>query len=286
VSGRPNPGTEPVSDDPLVPAPDVRLTGRALGIDIGGTEIKGAIVDLAEGRLISDRAVVPTPRPSAPKAVLDAVAGLCEQLAAAAGTGGAALTPEMAVGVGFPSVIKNGRPMTAANIDPAWLGQPIEDLLHDRLGRPVHVLNDADAAGVAEVIHGAGRGHDGVILLLTLGTGIGSALFVGGRLVPNLELGHLEYHGQDVETLLSGTARERRGLDWETYGRELDAFLRQMDAWFWPDLFILGGGVSAALDRYGSYLHLRPPLVAAAMLNTAGIVGAALAGAYAARHAG
>ncbi|HEX5452144.1 MAG TPA: ROK family protein [Candidatus Limnocylindrales bacterium] len=280
MKDRPNPRVEPDADDPLVPAPDVRLTGQALGIDIGGTEIKGAIVDLAEGRLLSDRAVVPTPRPSTPDSVLDAVAGLCEQLVSAS-----ALTADMPAGIGFPSVIKHGRPMTAANIDPTWIGQPIERLLRERLGRPVLVLNDADAAGVAEVTHGAGRGHEGVILLLTLGTGIGSALFVDGRLVPNLELGHLEYQGQDVETLLSGSARERRGLDWETYGRELAAFLRQMDAWFWPDLFILGGGVSAALDRYGAYLDVRPPLVAAAMLNRAGIVGAALAGAYAAQHA-
>jgi polyphosphate glucokinase len=270
-----------VPGDPAIPSPTARLTGHGLGIDIGGTGIKAAVVDLATGELVSDRIREKTPQPATPEAVVEVVGHVCERLVE---TG--LLTPGMPAGAGFPAVIKQGRPMTAANVDPSWVGAPAQELLATRLGRPVEVLNDADAAGVAEIAHGAGRDRRGVVLLLTIGTGIGSALFVDGMLVPNLELGHLEFHGKDAESRLSGVARERRKLGWKRWGREFDTFLKDMDRWFWPDLIILGGGVSKELRHYSKYLSTRAELVPAAMLNTSGIVGAAMAGANAARAAG
>ncbi|HEX5465571.1 MAG TPA: ROK family protein [Candidatus Limnocylindrales bacterium] len=267
-------------DDPVVPSPTARLTGHGLGIDIGGTGIKAAVVDLATGELVTERIREKTPSPSTPEAVVDVVADICHRLEAMG-----ALTPDLPGGAGFPAVIKAGRPMTASNVDEGWIGAPAQQLLSQRLGRPIEVLNDADAAGVAEISHGAGKGKAGTVLLLTIGTGIGSALFVDGLLVPNLELGHLEFHGKDAEHRLSGAARERRKLGWKRWGREFDAYLKAMERWFWPDLIILGGGVSKSLDKYEKYLSTRAPLVPAAMLNTAGIVGAAMAGANAARAA-
>lgn len=266
--------------DPVIPSPTAHLSGLALGIDIGGTGIKVAVVDLASGELVTERLRDKTPDPSTPEAVVEVVADLCRRLEA---TG--KLTPDLPGGAGFPAVIKQGRPMTASNVDPSWIGAPAQELLSKRLDRPVEVLNDADAAGVAEVAHGAGKGQPGVVLLLTIGTGIGSALFVDGMLVPNLELGHLEFHGQDAERRVSGLARERRKLGWKRWGREFEAYLADLERWFWPDLIILGGGVSKSLDKYRKYLSTRAPLVPAAMLNTAGIVGAAMAGANATRAA-
>src|SRR5574337_605965 len=274
------PAATPATDgDPIIPSPTSRLTGQALGIDIGGTGIKAAVVDLATGELLTERIREKTPQPATPEAMVGVVADICAKLEA---TG--KLTPGMPGGAGFPAVIKRGRAMTAANLDPSWVGAPVQELLSQRLGRPIEVLNDADAAGVAEVAHGAGKGHDGVVLLLTIGTGIGSALFVDGLLVPNLELGHLEFHGKDAERRVSGAARERRKLGWKRWGREFDEYLADMERWFWPDLIILGGGVSKSIDLYRKYLSTRAPLVPAAMLNTAGIVGAAMAGANAARR--
>lgn len=251
------------------------MTGsvRALGIDIGGTGIKGGVVDLTTGALISDRVREKTPQPATPDAVVEVAARVCERL-----TTGGWLTPEMRGGAGFPAVIKNGRSMTAANVDPAFIGAPVQRLLADRLGRPMVVINDADAAGLAEVAYGAGRGQAGVVMLLTIGTGIGSALLVDGRLVPNTELGHLQLHGRDAERLVSGAARERRGLGWKGWARQFNVYLGLIEAYFSPDLIILGGGVSKELPKYVNYLQTRAPLVAAAMLNTSGIVGAAMAG--------
>lgn len=272
----------PAADvDPVVPSPTDRLTGLALGVDIGGTGIKAAVVDLATGVLVTERVREKTPQPATPEAVVEVVANVVARLA---GTG--KLTPDTPGGAGFPAVIKDGRPMTAANVDASWIDAPGQQLLTERLGRPMLLLNDADAAGVAEMVHGAGKGQLGVVLMLTIGTGIGSALFVDGRLVPNLELGHLEFHGHDAETRLSGSARERRGLGWKRWGREFDELLRRYEAYFWPDLIILGGGVSKELAKYQKELKARAPVVAAAMLNTSGIVGAAMAGANAARPRG
>ncbi|HTS15244.1 MAG TPA: ROK family protein, partial [Candidatus Sulfotelmatobacter sp.] len=205
-------------------------------------------------------------------AVADVAARVCERL-----TDGGWLAPDLRAGAGFPAVIKDGRSLTAANVDPGFIDCPVEQLLTEKLGRPVVVINDADAAGLAETAFGAGRGHRGVVLLLTIGTGIGSALLIDGRLMPNSELGHLQMHGRDAERLVSGTARERRHLGWKRWAREFNVYLAMVERYFTPDLIILGGGVSKEMPRYVKYLQSRAPLVPAAMLNTSGIVGAAMA---------
>jgi len=266
---------------PIVPSPAARLTGRALGIDIGGTGIKAAVVDVASGQLVTDRIRELTPRPATPEAVLDVVVDVVRRLEA---TGN--LTAGMPGGAGFPSVIKAGQAMTATNLDHSWIGAPAQQMLEQRLGRPMLVLNDADAAGVAEVAHGAGKGQHGVVLLLALGTGIGSALFVDGQLVPNMQLGHVEFHCRDAETRLSSAARTRRKIGWRKWGGEFNELLARYEEYLWPDLIILGGGMVKEFSKYKKFPKTSAPLVAAAMGNTAGIVGAARVGENAARASG
>ena len=247
---------------------------RALGIDIGGSGIKAAVVDLQTGTLVTARIREPTPLPATPEGVVEVAADVIRRLEV---TG--ELPPGMAGGAGFPGVIKDGVALTAANLDHAWVGTSVRRLFEERLERPILVLNDADAAGVAEMGHGAGKGQRGVVLMITIGTGIGSALFTDGELVPNLELGHIEFHGRDAESLLSGASRERRGMSWKKWGRDFNKLLLRYEAYLWPDLIILGGGVSKELAKYQKYLVTRVPVVPASMLNIAGIVGAAMAGA-------
>ncbi|HEY8819599.1 MAG TPA: ROK family protein, partial [Candidatus Limnocylindrales bacterium] len=201
----------------MVPDPATRLTGRALGIDIGGTGIKAAIVDLATGRLVTERVRESTPRPATPEAVLDVVASVVQSLQAT-GT----LTPDMPGGAGFPSVIRAGRAMTATHGDASWIGVDIQQMLSERLDRKMAVLNDADAAGVAEIAYGAAKGQHGVVLLLDLGTGIGSALFTNGQLVPNMQLGHVEFRGGDAEARLSPAARKQRKVGWKPWAVEFN----------------------------------------------------------------
>ncbi|CAN5407773.1 ROK family protein [soil metagenome] len=263
-------------DDPLLPSPGASHTGQALGIDVGGTGVKAAVVDLSTGELISARVREKTPQPATPEAVADTVASVVARVAE-----GGMLPSDLPAGCGLPGVVKRGRLLTAANIDQGWLDFPAEQAWAERLGRPLLALNDADAAGVAEMAYGAAQGHGGTVLLLTIGTGIGSALFIDGHLVPNTELGHLELHGKAAELRLSGAARDRRGIGWKRWGREFDEYLAMIERYFWPDLIILGGGVSKEMARYGKYLTARAPVVAAGLLNTAGIAGAALAGASA-----
>jgi polyphosphate glucokinase len=196
---------------PAVPAPSARLTGRALGIDIGGTGIKAGVVDLATGRLVTGRVREPTPQPATVDSMLDVVVDLVRRLEA---TG--KLTPAMPGGVGFPSVMRAGRAFTATQLDPSWIGSDVRALFERRLGRRLVVLADTDAAGVAELAYGAGRREHGVVLMLNLGTGIGSALLMNGQLVPNMQFGHVEFHGHDAETRLSRAARKRRRLAWRT----------------------------------------------------------------------
>jgi polyphosphate glucokinase len=238
---------------------------EVLGIDVGGTGIKAAMVDVERGALVTERVRVETPHPARPDALAAATAALVD------GLGG-----REAAGIGFPSAILNGVTMTAANVDKSWIGTQAEEIFRAALGRPVVLLNDADAAGLAEMRFGAGAGERGVVLMLTLGTGIGSALFLDGRLVPNLELGHLEIRGKDAESRASAVARERKGLSWERWARRLDEFLHRVDALLWPDLIIIGGGVSKRADRFLPFLNTRPRLVPATLHNDAGIVGAAL----------
>ncbi len=247
-----------------------------VGIDVGGTGVKAAVVDLETGSLVSARLREKTPSPSTPDAVAAAVARLIEGIEASGHR-----TKGMPTGAGLPGVVKDGWLRTAANIDESWLKVRAQDVLEQHLDRPVVIINDADAAGLAEMRYGAGVGQHGVVLLLTIGTGIGSALFVGDRLVPNTEFGHLEFHRHDAETLVSGAARERRKLGWKAWAREFDQYLDRVYRYFSPDLVILGGGVSKETRRYLQYLTPRGPLQVARLLNSAGIVGAALAAAEA-----
>jgi polyphosphate glucokinase len=246
-------------------------TNAALGIDVGGTGIKAALVDVTTGVLLTKRHRVNTPRPSTPEAIAATVkhlVGLVEQEGK--------LPADTPVGVGLPGPIKDGVLMTAANIDRKWVGTNAEALFGKALGNRVYAINDADAAGLAEIRVGAGRGRQGTVLMLTIGTGIGSGLFVDGKLVPDTEMGHLEFKGRDAETRLSGVARERRNLRWRAWATEFSQFLARVELYFWPDLIILGGGVSKELAKYGKWLKSRAPIVPAQYLNTSGIIGAAM----------
>jgi polyphosphate glucokinase len=243
-----------------------------LGIDVGGTGVKAALVDLGTGELLTARLKLQTPEPATPQAVAATIGGVVERVAAEH-----EIPPDAPFGCGLPGVVKDGRLLTAANIDASWIGVNAEELLGQTLGRRVHAINDADAAGLAEMRFGACRGHTGTVLLLTLGTGIGSALFHGGRLVPNTELGHLETGGTDAETMLSGVSRERRGIGWPEWAAEFNVYLGQLELYLSPDLIVLGGGVSKAIDQYVSLLESRAPIRAAQFLNAAGVIGAALA---------
>jgi len=243
----------------------------ALGIDVGGTGVKAALVEIASGELLSKRVRVKTPVPATPQAVAQTVRDVVAQIEAERD-----MPPHLPVGCGLPGVVKDGRVLTVANIDKGWLTVSAEEILGEAIGRPLVAINDADAAGIAEVRLGAGRGQAGTVLLLTIGTGIGSALFTDGRLVRNLELGHLEMKGFEAERELSGAARDRRGLKWRQWAAEFNEYLARLEAYFWPDLFIFSGGVSKSMAKYVDYLESRAPIVPARFLNTAGIVGAAL----------
>lgn len=264
-------------DDPIVPAPGTRLHGPALGIDVGGTGVKAALVDLASGTLLSSRVRLKTPAPATPEAVAETIRLVVEGVAAEVD-----VPSDIPVGCGLPGVVKHGRLLTAANIDKSWIDAPVAEIVGRSIGRPVHALNDADAAGVAEMALGAGRDMGGTVLLLTIGTGIGSALFIDGALVPNTELGHLELGETDAEIQLSGAARERRGLSWREWAEEFNVYLARIELYLWPDLLIFSGGVSKSIDRYSAHLRTRAPVVPAHFLNAAGIIGAALSAAAAA----
>jgi len=245
-----------------------------LGIDIGGTGVKAALVNLTTGALASKRVRVVTPKPSTPDAVAQTVKQVVDTIAV-----DNALPADLPVGAGLPGVIKRGQVMTAANIDKSWIGVSAAVLFSEALGRGVVAVNDADAAAIAEARLGAGKGATGTVLLLTIGTGIGSGLLVDGQLVPNTEFGHIEIKGRDAEHQLSGVARERRGLRWKAWAQEFNVYLAHLEGYVWPDLIILGGGVSKVLDKYREYLKSTAPIVPAQFLNVAGIIGAALAAA-------
>lgn len=237
-----------------------------LGIDIGGTGIKGAPVDTATGRLAGERTRIATPQPATPAAVAEVVA----EIAAAHAGGGA-------IGVTFPAVVRDGVVASAANVDPSWIGTDAVALLEARLERPVVVLNDADAAGIAEMTYGAGRGRGGVVVMVTFGTGIGSALFLDGRLVPNTELGHIIVAGKDGERLAAASVKARKMLTWKAWSKRVNAYLDRLDQLVSPDLIILGGGVSKDHAKFLPRLKARAEVVPAQLFNEAGIVGAAQA---------
>lgn len=245
-------------------AADVNL---GFGIDIGGTGIKGALVDLRDGSLASQRFRLDTPQPSTPKAVAEAAAKVA-----------ANVTHSGPIGVTFPGVVLHGVVRTAANVDPGWVGTSLVDEFAPLMSGPVTALNDADAAGLAEVRYGAGKGQRGVVLMITLGTGIGTALIHDGVLVPNAELGHIELDGHDAETRAAASARERNDLSWKDWAKRVEKYLRHLENLLWPDLFILGGGVSKKPDPwFGEITKVRTPMVIASLVNNAGIAGAALA---------
>jgi polyphosphate glucokinase len=252
-------------------------TGIAIGVDVGGSGVKCGAVDVATGQLVGARRRVATPQPATPTAVVGVIAELVERIGRQAGA------PAAPVGVGVPSVVIGGVTRSAANIDQAWIGFDAGGVLAAAIGRPVVVLNDADAAGIAEMRFGAGAGQGGTVFVLTLGTGLGSALFIDGVLVPNTELGHMEIRGRDAERRSAAVARIRRGLSWKAWAGDLDEHLHAIDRLFWPTLIILGGGVSKNADRFLPYLTVRPPVVPAQLRNDAGIVGAAMAVAEAAQ---
>ncbi|KGM14025.1 polyphosphate--glucose phosphotransferase [Cellulomonas bogoriensis] len=246
------------------PAPDRPL--GAFGIDIGGSGIKGAPVDLVAGELSADRARIPTPQPATPQAVAATVAQLVD---------GFDLPPDLPVGVTFPAVIQHGVARSAANVDDSWIGTDVEAVVGQATGRRVVAVNDADAAGYAETLYGAARGRTGTVLVVTLGTGIGTCLVVDGTLVPNTELGHLEIDGFDAESRAADSAREREDLDWTAWAERLQRYFRVVEDLLWPDLIVVGGGVSKKHDRFLPLLDLRTPVVPAGLRNAAGIVGAA-----------
>ncbi|GAA0806559.1 polyphosphate--glucose phosphotransferase [Spirilliplanes yamanashiensis] len=239
-----------------------------LGIDIGGSGVKGAPVDPALGELTAERHRVPTPQPSDVTSVVKAVVEVVAQFEA----------PDR-VGVTFPGVVIDGVVRTAANMDKSWVGAPAAQLFADAIGRPAVVLNDADAAGVAEMTFGAGRGRTGTTLMLTFGTGIGSALFLDGRLVPNTEFGHLELDGFDAELKASDRAREVEDLAWDEWAGRVQRYLRHVELLLQPGLIIVGGGVSKKAEKWLPHVDIRTPIVPAVLRNEAGIIGAAAAAA-------
>ncbi|NWF28291.1 ROK family protein [Streptomyces sp. PKU-EA00015] len=243
---------------------------NVFGVDIGGSGIKGAPVDLERGDLAAERHKVLTPHPATPDAVADGVA----EVVAHFGWDGP-------VGITFPGVVTGGVTRTAANVDKGWVDKDAARLLGDRLGGlPVTVLNDADAAGVAEMTFGAGRGRKGAVILLTFGTGIGSALFVDGRLVPNTELGHLELDGHDAEKRASTKVKEDEALSWAHWARRVQKYLAHVEMLFSPELFVIGGGVSRKAEKFLPLIEgVRAEIVPAELQNNAGIVGAAMAAA-------
>ncbi len=237
-----------------------------LGIDVGGSGIKGSPVDTVAGRMLGERFRIPTPEGAKPKDVASVVAEIARHFD---WTG--------PIGVGFPAVIQRGVARTAANVDKTWIGTDAATLFSEATGCPVRVLNDADAAGTAEMRFGAGRGRDGVVFIVTIGTGLGTALFTDGVLVPNTELGHIEIDGRDAESHASDFARTRDHLKWRKWAVRFDRYLRAIDALFWPDLFILGGGASRKMQKFEDVLTVDAEVVAAQLRNQAGIVGAAVA---------
>jgi polyphosphate glucokinase len=242
-----------------------------LGIDIGGTGIKGAPVNVETGELLAERFRIPTPQPSLPNAVADVIG----QIAAHFDYKGPA-------GVTFPAIVKKGVIYSAANVDPSWVGTNAGELFASHVGGPVEVVNDADAAGIAEMRFGAGRDRNGVVILLTIGTGIGSAIFLDGKLLPNTEFGHLKIRGKDAEKRASEKIREDRDMTWKQWAKHFSEFLAEMERLFSPDLFILGGGASKKAPKFLPYLTAKTEvlIVPAQMQNEAGIIGAA----YLAKH--
>jgi polyphosphate glucokinase len=239
---------------------------ETLGIDIGGTGIKGALVGTDNGELLTERFRLLTPQPATPKAVVTTAAEVVKHF-----------DWQGPVGCGFPAVVKRGVVRTAANISKKWIGVNVREALGEATQCQVVVLNDADAAGLAEMRFGAGRDQDGVVLVVTLGTGIGTSLFMAGQLVPNTELGHIEIRGKEAEDWAADIVRQQKRLSWKKWAKRVDRYLRTMEQLVWPDLIIIGGGVSKKHEKFFPFLTVQTRVVPAEMRNEAGIIGAALA---------
>ncbi len=238
---------------------------KVLGVDIGGSGIKGAPVETDTGTLIKPRYRLATPSPAKPKAVAETVAEIADKF-----------KWDGTLGIGFPGVVRKGTTLTAANIHDDWLGLKAAKYIKKVTGRKSCIINDADAAGLAEMAYGAGKDRLGVVLVVTIGTGLGTALFTDGHLLPNCEFGHLEMNGMDAEWYASDAARKREKLSWKKWGKRFNQYLQTMERLIWPDLIILGGGVSKKFQMYKPYLTVKAEVVPAQMLNEAGIVGAAV----------
>jgi polyphosphate glucokinase len=258
--------TDSTSDSSGTGGAGVTPQRRAFGVDVGGSGIKGGIVDLDTGQLIGERFKLLTPQPATSAAVAKTIAAVVNEF----GWSGP-------LGVTYPGVVTNGVARTAANVDKSWIGANARDIISSELGQPVVVLNDADAAGLAEERYGAGKDTTGVVVLLTFGTGIGSAVIHNGILLPNTEFGHLEVGGKEAEHRAASSVRDNRGWSYKRWAKEVTKVLIALENALWPELFIAGGGISRKADKWVPLLENRTPVVAAALQNTAGIVGAAMA---------
>ncbi|WP_434448055.1 polyphosphate--glucose phosphotransferase [Lentzea sp. E54] len=248
---------------------------RGFGVDIGGSGVKGGLVDLEAGALDGERMRIPTPQPSTPEAVAEVVAEIVEKF-----------QWDGPVGITLPCVVKHGVAHSAANVDKGWINCDAQQLFAERLKRrpeDIVVMNDADAAGIAEMSFGAGVGKNGTVVLLTFGTGIGSAVFLDGKLVPNTEFGHLQVDGHDAETRAAASVKEEKGLSWEEWTPRVTRYINVLEDLIWPDLVIAGGGVSKKAHKWLPLLEVRTEVVAAALKNDAGIVGAAWAATHGVR---
>jgi polyphosphate glucokinase len=242
------------------------MSEHPIGIDFGGTGIKAAAVDLRAGSFASSREKIKTPRPATPAAVAEVFAELVGRFPSS----------DSQIGVTVPGVVRHGVVHSAANIDPTWIGADADAIFTAALEREVHVVNDADAAGLAESEYGAAKGRKGLVMVITLGTGIGSAIIWDGVLVPNSEMGHLELDGVVAESRAATSAREREGLSWAQWSERLTAYFRHLERLFTPDLFVVGGGVSKSWEKFGHLIDIDTEMVPAKLENRAGIVGAAL----------
>lgn len=238
---------------------------QILGIDIGGSGIKGAPVDVETGQLTAERLRIKTPKNGEPEPIAEVV----DQIAKSFHWNGP-------IGIGFPAPVKGGVTLMAANVSEKWVGTNADALFTKVTGCECTLINDADAAGLAEMTFGAGRGQPGTVIMITLGTGIGTAIFHRGQLLPNTEFGHVEVQGEDAEFRASDAARQREDLSWKKYAKRLNRYLKTMEKLFWPDLFIIGGGISKESEKYLPLLTIDTPVMTAQLLNEAGIVGAAL----------
>jgi len=239
---------------------------QILGIDVGGSGIKGAPVNIKTGKLLAERHRIKTPKGAEPGPVADVVAEIAKSF-----------EWKGHIGIGFPAPIKGGVTLMAANVSEKWVGLNADNLFTKTTGCDCTMINDADAAGLAEMKFGAGKGQPGTVIMITLGTGIGTAIFYRGNLLPNTEFGHLDMNGKDAEHRASDAIRQRDELSWKKYAKRLNKYLLQMEKLFWPDLFIVGGGISKESEKYIPLLKLETPVIPAQFLNEAGIVGAALA---------